>query len=267
MVNEVSSYLIGMDCGTTNIKAVILSGDGKIIAEESRPSKFICPGPDMQEQDANEWWENAVEIFRSLAKKAGQDVVDHIKGIAISSHTVSMLPLDEDGNPVRNALTYQDGRSSEELQYILDTIGFEKFVNIVGGQPAVAFLPNKILWCKKHEPELFAITRYYIQASSFINMKLTGVMTTDMDQASRTQCLDVSTMDWSDEIGNVIGVNLHEVMPPIKNVDEIIGTVTKEAAKETGLAEGIPVVAGCSDAMASMYATGLSTLGDLGESS
>ncbi len=267
MVNEISSYLIGMDCGTTNIKAVILSGDGKIIAEESRPSKFICPGPDMQEQDANEWWENAVEIFRSLAKKAGQDVVDHIKGIAISSHTVSMLPLDEDGNPVRNALTYQDGRSSEELQYILDTIGFEKFVNIVGGQPAVAFLPNKILWFKKHEPELFAKTRYYIQASSFINMKLTGVMTTDMDQASRTQCLDVSTMDWSEEIGNVIGVNLHEVMPPIKNVDEIIGTVTKEAAKETGLAEGIPVVAGCSDAMASMYATGLSTLGDVGESS
>lgn len=267
MAKEVNSYLIGMDCGTTNIKAVILGEDGKIVAEESRPSKFICLGPNMAEQDPNEWWENAVDIFRGLTKQAGEDVVKKIKGIAISSHTVSMLPLDENGNPLRNALTYQDGRSSEELNFILDTIGFDRFVNIVGGQPAVAFLPNKILWFKNHEPELFAKTRYYIQASSYINMKLTGVMTTDMDQASRTQCLDVSTMDWSKEIGDVIGVNFDEVMPPIKNVDEVIGTVTKEAAKETGLVEGIPVVAGCSDAMASMYATGLSQLGDVGESS
>lgn len=267
MSNNVESYVIGMDCGTTNIKAVILGEDGVVVAEESRPSKFICPGPNMQEQDANQWWDNAVEIFRALAEKAGEDVVKKIKGISISSHTVSMLPLDENRNPVRNALTYQDARSFEELDYILKTIGFERFVNIVGGQPAVAFLPNKILWFKKNEPELFAKTKYYMQASSFINMKLTGVMTTDMDQASRTQCLDVSTMDWSEEIGNIIGVNLKEVMPEIKNVDDIIGTVTKEAAEATGLVEGIPVVAGCSDAMASMYATGLSKLGDVGESS
>ena len=118
-----------------------------------------------------------------------------------------------------------------------------------------------------NEPELFAKTACFLQASSFINYKLTGKMTMDIDQASRTQCLDISTMEWSREIGDTIGVDLDEVLPKPQLVDEIIGFVTEEAARATGLASGIPVVAGCSDAMASMYATGLSRLGEAGESS
>ena len=106
-----------------------------------------------------------------------------------------------------------------------------------------------------------------MQASSYINFKLTGKRTIDIDQAARTQCLDISTMDWASEIGDVIGVDLDSVMPPLKLVNEIIGFVTDEAADATGLVSGIPVIAGCSDAMASMYAMGMSRLGEAGESS
>lgn len=264
---KVENYLLGMDCGTTNIKAIILGEDGTVVAEASRPSKFMNPGPNMQEQDANEWWSNTVEIFRSLTEQAGHDRVKRIRGISVSSHTVTMLPVDAEGNPLRNAMTYQDNRSAEELHYIVDTIGFDRFVKIVGGQPAVAFLPNKILWFKKHEPELYAKTACFLQASSFINYKLTGKMTMDIDQATRTQCLDISTMEWSKEIGDVIGVDLDEKLPKPRLVDEIIGFVTEEAAKTTGLMEGVPVIAGCSDAMASMHAIGMSRLGEAGESS
>lgn len=264
---KVENYLLGMDCGTTNIKAIILGEDGTVVAEASRPSKFMNPGPNMQEQDANEWWSNTVEIFRSLTEQAGHDIVKRIRGISVSSHTVTMLPVDAEGNPLRNAMTYQDNRSAEELHYIVETIGYDRFVKIVGGQPAVAFLPNKILWFKKHEPELYAKTACFLQASSFINYKLTGKMTMDIDQATRTQCLDISTMEWSKEIGDVIGVDLDEKLPKPRLVDEIIGFVTEEAAKTTGLMEGVPVIAGCSDAMASMHATGMSRLGEAGESS
>ncbi|MDD3402463.1 MAG: FGGY-family carbohydrate kinase [Hespellia sp.] len=266
-MSNVENYLLGMDCGTTNIKAIILGEDGTVAASASRPSKFILPGLNMQEQDANEWWSNAKEIFQSLVSQVDERVVKRIRGISISSHTVSMLPLDENGCPVRNALTYQDGRSSEELHYIVDTIGFDNFVQIVGGQPSVAFLPNKILWFKKNEPELFAKTKHFLQASSYINYKLTGKMTSDIDQATRTQCLDIGSMSWSKEIGEVIGVDLNAMLPDLKLVDEIIGFVTEQAAEETGLREGIPVIAGCSDAMASMYAIGMSKLGEVGESS
>lgn len=266
-MSNADNYVLGMDCGTTNIKAIILGDDGTVVASESRASTFILPGPDMQEQDADSWWENTKEIFKSLTSQVDERVVRKIRGISISSHTVSMLPVDEKGRPVRNALTYQDGRSADNLRHIVDTIGFEHFVEIVGGQPSVAFLPNKILWFKENEPELFAKTYKFLQASSYINYKLTGKMTSDIDQATRTQCLDIRTMSWSKEIGEVIGVNLDEMLPELKLIDEIIGFVTEEAAAETGLREGIPVIAGCSDAMASVYALGISRLGEMGESS
>lgn len=266
-MRKVENYLLGMDCGTTNMKAVILGEDGNVAAEASRPSRFLNPGPDMQEQDARDWWKNTVEIIQSLCAQVGPEIAKRIRGISISSHTVTLLPVDAAGDPLRNAMTYQDNRSAAELHYIVDTIGFDRFVQIVGGQPSVAFLPNKILWYRKNEPELFAKTAYFLQASSYINYKLTGEMTSDIDQAVRTQCMDIKTMNWSEEIGNVIGVDLRKMLPPLKLVDEIIGYVTEEAARETGLAIGIPVLAGCSDAMASMHATGMSRLGEAGESS
>ena len=267
LMSSADNYVLGMDCGTTNIKAIILGDDGTVAASATKASTFILPGPDMQEQDADSWWENTKEIFQSLTSQVDESVVRKIRGISISSHTVSMLPVDDKGCPIRNALTYQDGRSADHLRYIVDTIGLDRFVQIVGGQPSVAFLPNKNLWFKENEPKLFAKTSKFVQASSYINYKLTGRMTSDIDQATRTQCLDIRTMSWSKEIGDVIGVDLDEMMPELKLVDEIIGFVTEEAAKETGLREGIPVIAGCSDAMASVYALGMSRLGEMGESS
>ncbi len=261
------NYILGMDCGTTNIKAVILSEDGRCVAEASRPNTFIHVGTLGHEQDANVWWNNAVDIFHSLVHQTGQTVISRIRGICVSSHTVSMLPLDEAGQPVRNAITYQDGRSFQELKTIVQEVGFEKFVHIVGGRPSVAFLPNKLLWYKNHEPENYQKTAWYLQASSYINFKLTGVLSTDVDQATRTQCLDISTMRWSGEIAKAIEMDLDRCMPKLCAVDEIIGCVSKRAADETGLAPGTPVVAGCSDAMASMIATGITKIGEVGESS
>lgn len=266
-MSEQYQFVIGMDCGTTNIKAIVLRNDGKVIANASRPSTFYHPGPGMHEQDANEWWKSASEIFSELTASLSAEDLNHILGICISSHTVTLLPVDSNGMPLRMAMTYQDGRSSGELNEILEKIGRDRFINIVGGQPSVAFLPNKILWFKRNEPELYTRTAYFLQASSYINYKLTNVMVTDVDQAYRTQCMDMEKQDWSEEIAALIDRDLPKKMPPLKQVDEVIGYVTPEAAKQTGLIPGIPVLAGCSDAMAAMYATGISRLGEAGESS
>ncbi|MFR5585096.1 MAG: FGGY family carbohydrate kinase [[Clostridium] scindens] len=187
---RVENYLLGMDCGTTNIKAIIpLGEDGTVVVEASSfPAGFMNARPEYAGTGRDAVVDNTVDIFRALTEKAGKEVVKRIRGISVSSHTVTMLPVDANGNPLRNALTYQDNRSAAELHYIVDQVGFDRFVSIVGGQPAVAFLPNKILWFKKNEPELFAKTACFLQASSFINYKLTGKMTMDIDQASRTQC-------------------------------------------------------------------------------
>lgn len=266
-MNNELKYVIGMDCGTTNIKSVVLSDAGEIVAEASRPSTPIYPGPGMHEQDANEWWKNAADIFKDLMIQMGPVESKKIAGVCISSHTVSMLPVDKDGKALCNAIIYQDERSNPELHEVTRAVGRDRYIRIVGGQPSVAFLPNKILWLKKYEPELFEKTKYIMQASSFINYKLTGVFSSDLDQATRTQCLDISTLKWSDTIGEAVGVDLDEILPPLYNIDDIIGTVTKEAEAVTGIPEGTPVLAGCSDAIAAMQATGMCRLGDVGESS
>ncbi|QOX64184.1 carbohydrate kinase [Anoxybacterium hadale] len=261
------NYLLGIDLGTTNVKAIIMDENGTVVASSSKGNELIFPGPGMAEQNPGHWWENTAEIIRTIAMQVGPDIVKKVRGICVSSHIVSMLPVDKDGNPLRNAMIWMDHRSDRELQYILDEIGFSKFVSIVGAQPDVAFLPNKILWLKRNEPELFEKTACILQASSYINYKLTGQMIMDIDQASRCQCLNINTLQWSDEISQAIGADLKLLLPEVKATDEIIGHVTNEAAAETGLISGIPVVAGASDAMASMYATGLCKIGEAGESS
>ena len=261
------TYVIGMDMGTTNIKAIVLRSDGAVKAEASLPSTHYNPGLNMQEQDAEEWWEHVCEILQSVTGQIGEEEAQKIGGICISSHTVSMLPVAEDGTPLYRALTVQDGRSYAEMEEIVEKVGPERFVQIVGGQPAVAFLPWKILWYKRHEPQLYAKTRWYLQASSFINYRLTGVMVSDLDQALRTQCMDRDTLEWSSEIGEAMGVDLDKVLPEVKLSQEVIGHVTPEASKATGLPAGAPVLAGCSDALAAMAAIGLSRLGECGESS
>lgn len=261
------NYLLGIDLGTTNVKAIIVDENGSVIASATKTNRLILPGSNMVEQDANCWWENTAEILRTITSTAGPEIVKKIRCICVSSQTVTMLPLDKDGNPLRNAFIWMDSRSKNELNYIIQSLGFDHYVSIIGAQPDVAFLPNKILWYRKNEPELFQKTYRILQASSYINFKLTGKMTMDIDQAARSQCLDATSLKWSDEISDVIGVDLNTILPPPMAIDEIIGHVTDEAALQTGLISGIPVVAGASDAMASMYATGLSRLGEAGESS
>lgn len=266
-MNIADNYLLGMDLGTTNVKAMIMDENGNVAASASRANSLIVPEPNNAEQDANLWWKNTVEILQEVTRKAGSEIVKKIRGISVSSQTVTMLPVDTEGTPLRNAIIWMDGRSGKQLKYIIDQIGFERYVSIIGGQPDTGFLPNKILWFKENEPELFAKTHKILQASSYINYKLTGKMTMDIDQAGKSQCLDMTSLQWSEEISRVIGADLNQFLPRPQQINEIIGTVTEETAAETGLVSGIPVAAGASDAIASMYAMGLSRIGDAGESS
>lgn len=260
-------YLVGIDLGTTNAKGIIFDEDGIAISSATVTYPLIYPGPNMVEQSANDWWSATVDILRKITAASGDSVTQNIQGICVSSQIPSLLPLDKDGNILRNALIWMDKRSYSELDYILNKIGLSEYVNSAGAQPDVAFLPCKILWFKNNEPELFAKTYRILQASSYINYKLTGKMAMDIDQASLCQCLDLRTLRWSESISRAIETDLSSILPePVKS-DTIIGYVTAEAAHETGLTIGIPVVAGASDATASMYATGLSKIGEAAESS
>ena len=259
--------VIGMDLGTTNIKAILMDEDGETLARASRENHLIFPGPNCVEQDAREWWGNAAAVFREIAETAGKEKLARLRGICVSSQTVSMLPIDEAGEPLRNALIWMDSRSSKEMHFLSLEVGHERYAEITGAQPDAAFLPNKLLWFRTKEPELFQKTGCFLQASSYINFKLTGERTTDMDQAVRTQCLELSTGKWSREISDAAQVSFDRLLPAPVAPETVIGKVTRAAAEETGLPEGTPVCAGASDAFMSLFATGLSGLKEGAESS
>lgn len=260
-------HLLGIDLGTTNIKAVIFNAAGETQAAASATYPLIMPLPDHVEQSADAWWSAAVEILRSVTSQAGPEVVGSIRGISVSSQLPSLLALDREGRVLRNPIIWMDKRSHPELDQLLALIGRETYTVSAGAQPDAAFLPSKLLWFKRHEPELFARTYRVLQANGFINYKLTGVMAMDIDQAALCQCLDLRTMGWSEPLSQAMGIDLNRILPQPVPSDTVIGLVTEQAARLTGLKSGIPVVAGASDATASMYATGLSQLGEAGESS
>ena len=259
-------YLIGMDLGTTNIKAVLMNTEGECIASASRANQMIMPEKGFVEQNANAWWQSAKEIFRELALQAGQEAVSGIRGIAVSSQSVTLLPIGSDGRPLYNAIIWMDSRSGAEMNEIIEEVGLEQYIQIVGGRPDAAFLPSKLRWLRKNHPEILRQTAFLLQASSYIVYRLTDAAVTDLDQAIRSQCLDIKSMKWSAVIGSAIGVDLDMLLPTPIPSDAIAGYVSDEASSITGLPSGIPVTAGACDALAAVYATGLFHLGEAAES-
>jgi len=258
-------YLIGVDLGTTNIKGALYDEEGHLLANESAAYETDHTKKGMAEQNPEDWWEGARRIFKTIHSSVGKEIINQIAGICVSSQTPTLLPVNQDGEPLRKAMIWMDSRAQKEMERILDDIGFDHYVRITGMLPDVSFIPPKLLWYVNHERALFDKTSWFVQANGYINYRLTNVFSMDMDQASLTQCLDVSTGTWAEEIESAVGVDFGKYFPaPVTN-DTVIGCVTKEAANETGLCEGTAVVAGSSDAIAAMYASGLSKLGEASE--
>lgn len=258
-------YLLGVDLGTTNIKGTLFNDMGGAISSASRNYETYHNAKNYAEQNPNDWWDSAVSLFKEITENVDDLIRENIKGICISSQTPTLLPISKEGKPLRNAIIWMDRRADEELEEILNIIGEDKYISITGMLPDVSFLPPKLLWYKKNEPENYEKTKCFLQANSYINYKLTGNLSADMDQASLSQCLDSRTSYWSEEIGEVIEIDFNKYFPKLMKNNEIIGYVTEEASNLTGLKIGIPVVAGTSDAIAAMYASGISKLGEATE--
>ena len=255
------NYLLGIDIGTTNSKAILFDEDGVAVASGSGGYETHYPGPNMAEQDGDDWWSAVCSSIQQIT--SAFDISSHGKlaGISISSQAPSLLPVDQSGHPLRRAPIWMDRRAGKEHDMLVSKIGFNRFESIVGGRPDSFYLLSKLYWYKHNEPENFARTATVLQANGYAVFKLTGKFSIDTTHAIMTHCMDVSTMKWSSEISAVSGLNFDEILPPIYKNTDIVGTVTTEAAKETGLPAGVPVIAGTTDSIASMVGLGLTEPG------
>jgi len=256
-------YLLGIDIGTYSSKGVLTTEEGSVVASHTVPHGMDNPEPGHFEQDADEvWWHDFVEITRRLIETSEVDA-EEIGGVGASAIGSCVLPIDEQGKPLRPGILYGiDSRASEEIRYLEEKLGKEKIFSISGSQLTSQASGPKILWIRNNEPEVYKNARWFLTSEAYIVYKLTGVPSIDIYTAGGYAPLyDVSRREWSAEAGELI-VPLDR-LPEAYWSHEVVGQVTPEASRETGLKEGTPVVAGTTDAAAEALSTGVADSGDM----
>ena len=258
-----SGYLLGVDIGTYSSKGVLVTTDGRVAASHTVPHSMDMPRPGFFEHDADRvWWHDFVEIVRNLLQKSGVDP-KQILGIGTSAIGSCVLPIDEKGVPLRPGILYGiDTRASQEIEYLERELGRSEIFSKSGSHLSSQASGPKVLWIRNHEPDVYQRTRWFLTSEAYLVYKLTGQATIDIYTAGGYAPLfDVSRRAWVPEAADLI--TPLERLPQCYWSHEVVGEVTVEAASETGLAAGTPVVAGTTDAAAEAISAGVADYGDM----
>jgi xylulokinase len=259
----VQKLYLGIDIGTYETKGVIVDIFGNIIVQSFKKHELIIPQPGWAEhRPVEDWWNDIVFISKDLIKKSKINSKD-IKAISISAIGPCMLPVDKEGKPLMNAVLYGvDTRAYKEIDYLNNKIGKEKIINFCGNALTSQSVGPKILWLKNNKPELFEKTHKFLNSTSYINFKLTGNYAIDhFSAANSSPFYDIKNCQWTDELINDV-IDLNQ-LPNLFWANQIIGNITSDAAKATGLTIGTPVTAGTIDAAAEALSVGVNQPGDM----
>jgi xylulokinase len=257
-----NKYLLGIDIGTSSVKTIICDVDKyKIIASETAEHDLYSPFPGWTEENPEDWWENTVKTVSACIAKSKVEP-KQIAGIGTTGMLPAFVLLDEKGEVLRPSIQQSDSRTYKEMDYLREKIDPDTFFNITGCSLNQQMIAPKILWMKENEPEIFSKTRTILGSYDYINYKLTGNFSLESNWALESGMFDIKTGDWSEDILRIIGINKN-YFPKVNQPSTVIGTVTKEAAKKIGALEGIPVIAGVADMIASAFMAGIQNPGDL----
>ncbi len=251
---------IGIDLGTSGVKAVLLDRAGDVLGSASAPLTASRPQPRWSEQAPQDWWQAARTALRALiAEAAGAGIeATRIEAIGLTGQMHGATLLDANGDVLRPAILWNDGRSDTEC------IELERAVpelHAVAGNLAMpGFTAPKLLWVRKHEPEVFARIAHVLLPKDYLRYLLTGDFATDASDAAGTLWLDIAKRDYSDALLAACGLT-REQMPRVFEGNQITGTLRPELARELGLRE-VPVVAGGGDNAAGAVGVGIVRPGD-----
>ena len=244
--------LIGLDIGTTGVKGLLVSLDGKILGRSFAEYPLYTPYPGWSEQNPEDWWNAAVKVLRELVSMAS----DKIAALGLTGQMHGAVFLDRELKVIRPAILWNDARTGQECVEIEHIVGRENLQKITGNPALAGFQAPKILWLRKHEPENYRKVQAILLPKDYVRLKLTGELATDASDASGTLLLDLAKRDWSDEILSALDIP-RKWLPHVYESPEITGVISKEAQSVTGLDNGTPVVAGGGDNAASAIGVGV----------
>jgi len=258
-----SRYFLGIDIGTYESKGVLIDEAGTVAASAAVRHGMEMPRPGWYEHDAEAvWWGDFCKLSRSLLAQTGIDP-SLIAGVGASTLGADCLPVDENCRPLRKAILYGiDNRAQKETEYLNDYFGREKIVEMKGSLMGSEDVFARMLWVKNHEPEVYARTHKLCTGSTYITAKLTGEYVVDSFLA-RTCFFPIYRDDGSIREEMIAPFFPKDKVASCRASTDVVGTVTAGAARETGLAEGTPVITGTDDAAAEALSTGVLSPGDV----
>ncbi|MGN0352245.1 MAG: xylulokinase [Roseburia sp.] len=245
-------FYIGIDLGTSSVKLLLMEEDGTVKNIVSKEYPLYFPHPGWSEQNPADWERETIQGLKELLDGFDKS---RVAGISFGGQMHGLVVLDEKDEVIRPAILWNDGRTTEECEYLNHTIGTEKLSAYTANIAFTGFTAPKLLWMKEKEPELFKRIRKIMLPKDYIAYRLTGVHATDVSDASGMLLLDVKNRCWSKEMCDICGIT-EEMLPELYESYECIGTVLPEIAKELGISERVKVAAGAGDNAAAAVATG-----------
>jgi xylulokinase len=247
-------HLLGIDVSTTGVKALLIDSKGGVKKAVTTELPLSTPKPLWSEQDPADWWQGTVSSIRQVLRDTGLEG-DDVAAVGLTGQMHGLTLLDRKGKVLRPGILWNDQRTGPQCEEIRQRLGRERLIEITGNDALTGFTAPKILWVREHEPEVFNRVEQILLPKDYVRFRLIGEYATDRAGAAGTLLLDVRARDWSREVTEVLDIPL-EWLPPTHEGPEITGEISTQAAKETGLKPGTPVVGGGGDQAAQAVGVG-----------
>jgi len=258
-----SRYILTVDVGTSSTKTSLWIETGQLIAHATSTYELQRAQPLWAEINGDIWWQAVCKTIQTILSTSKVNPAS-IAGIGIDGVGWTLIPVDRAGNPLRPAMIWLDRRAEQETRWLKSLPEADSLVNLNANPLDAAYITPKLIWLKRNHPDIFDSAHKFLEATGFIVTRFTGEFVCDHTQAYGYHFFDIRNEKWDQHAAQVIGVPV-EKMPQLVGSTEVVGTVTEKAAQQTGLKPGIPVIAGCLDAIAGALGSGVVRPGQTNE--
>jgi len=247
-------YLIAHDVGTGGSKAALTDLSGNILASRFEPYETSYPRENWAEQDPEDWWKAITLTTREVL---GESAVapDEVAGVVFATQMIGVLPVDKDGNPLRPAIIWLDGRAQEQADKIIRRLTKTLLIAIAGGLPTGKDVIPKLMWLRQHEPDVYRDTYKVLEVDSYLVCRSCGEFVYDHAAASATGMFNFKKKDWDLLLFKVFRLD-PEKMPRVAASYDRAGDLKEGAAREMGLPAGVPVFCGTGDVPSATVGSG-----------
>lgn len=259
-------YLIGIDAGTTNQKAILFDENGTIICQSRRPSPLTTFPDGSAVYDAGAVWGQICALLREITSGVSREILGRIAGIAVTGMAEAGVPLSKSGEPLYPFIAWYDARTAPYAAWWNRQGRAAEITEITGLRVQHIFSVNKLMWIRDHLPDVYERMSAWACMEDFIAFRLSGVLKMDVSIGSRTMMMDLEKRCWSSDILKAAGIS-PDVLPELVSSGSFVGRVTERASAETGLLSGTPVYAGGHDHVCGALACGVLSPGVVLDSS